>query len=89
MTNINLILIDKLKIDTSFIDGIPDNSYDVALTKIIIQTGKILGMKLIAEGVETKEQKDFVFENGVDYIQGYFYSKPITADEVKKKYFNK
>ena len=79
--------IDKLKIDKTFIDGIPNNSLDVALTKIVIQTGKILGMKLIAEGVETKEQRDFVFENGVDYIQGYFYSKPIPSKEIEEKYF--
>ena len=79
--------IDKLKIDKSFIDGIPEDKDDVALTKIIIEVGKILGMKLIAEGVETEEQKDFVFENGVDYIQGYFYSKPLPKDEIEKKYF--
>ena len=79
--------IDKLKIDKSFIDGIPNNKNNVALTKIIIQVGKILNLKLIAEGVETKEQRDFVFENGVDYIQGYFYSKPLPKDEIEKKYF--
>ncbi len=80
--------IDKLKIDKSFIDGIPDDKNDVALTKIVIQTGKILNLSLIAEGVETKKQKDFVFENGVDYIQGYYYSKPLPANEIEKKYFN-
>ena len=79
--------IDKLKIDKTFIDGIPKDSLDVDLTKVVIQTGKILGMKLIAEGVETKEQRDFVFENGVDYIQGYYYSKPIPPEQIEKKYF--
>ena len=88
LVKLKTLPIDKLKIDKSFIDGIPKDKNDVALTKIVIQTGKILNMKLIAEGVETKEQKDFVFENGVDYIQGYFYSKPLPAAEMEKKYFS-
>jgi len=79
--------IDKLKIDKSFIDGVPDNKDDVALTEIIIQTGKILHLKLIAEGVENEKQKDFVFEKGVDYIQGYYYSKPLPAQKIEEKYF--
>ena len=79
--------IDKLKIDKSFIDGIPNDESDVALTKIIIEIGKILNMKLIAEGVENIQQKDFVFNNKVEFIQGYFYSPPLPADEIEKKYF--
>ena len=79
--------IDKLKIDKSFIDGVPDNKDDVALTEIIIQTGKILNLKLIAEGVEDERQKDFVFEKGVDYIQGYYYSKPLPAQKIEENYF--
>ena len=88
-TKLKTLPIDKLKIDKSFIDGIPDNPHDVALTKIIIQTGKILGMKLVAEGVEREVQKDFVFENGVDYIQGYFYCRPLPSDEIEKICFKK
>ena len=87
LTKLKTLPIDKLKIDKSFIDGIPDNAHDVALTKIIIQTGKILNMKVIAEGVENEIQKDFVFENGVDYIQGYFYSKPIPSQKIEENYF--
>ena len=79
--------IDKLKIDKSFIDGIPKDKNDIALTKIVIETGKILNMKLIAEGVEEKEQKEFVFKNNVDYIQGYFYSKPLPAQKIEENYF--
>ncbi len=79
--------IDKLKIDKSFIDGVPDNKDDVALTEIVIQTAKILNLKLIAEGVEDERQKDFVFEKGVDYIQGYYYSKPLPAQKIEENYF--
>jgi len=79
--------IDKLKIDKSFIDGIPNDKSDVELTQIIINVGKILNFKLIAEGVETKEQKEFVITHGVDLIQGYYYSKPLPPEEIEKKYF--
>ena len=85
LTKLKEFPIDKLKIDKSFIDGVPNNKDDVALTKIAIEVGKILNYKLIAEGVENKIQRDFIFENGVDYIQGYFYSKPLPADEVVKR----
>ena len=85
LTKLKQFPIDKLKIDKSFIDGIPENKNDVALTKIVIEIGKILNYKLIAEGVENKVQKDFVFENGVDYIQGYYYSKPLPPNEVEKR----
>ena len=85
LTKLKEFPIDKLKIDKSFIDGIPENKNDIALTKIVIEIGKILNYKLIAEGVENKIQKNFVFENGVDYIQGYYYSKPLPANEVEKR----
>jgi len=55
----------------------------MAITKSIIALGKSLNMELIAEGVETKEQKDFVVANGCENIQGYYYSKPIPANEVQ------
>ncbi|MFT5662321.1 MAG: EAL domain-containing protein (putative c-di-GMP-specific phosphodiesterase class I) [Sulfurimonas sp.] len=45
-----------------------------------------LNLKVIAEGVETKEQRDFLVENGCSSIQGYFYSKPIPAQEIKKMF---
>jgi len=79
--------IDKLKIDKSFVDGIPKDKNDMSLIEVVIQTGKIFNMKLIAEGVETKEQKDFIFQNNVDYIQGYFYSKPLPSEKIEENYF--
>jgi len=87
LVKLKTLPIDKLKIDKSFIDGIPKDKNDIALTKIVIETGKILNMKLIAEGVEEKEQKEFVFKNNVDYIQGYFYSKPLPAQKIEENYF--
>jgi len=76
--------LDKLKIDQSFIRDIPSDEDDMAITKAIIALGKSLNLKLIAEGVETVEQKDFITENGCDFIQGYFYSRPLPANEMEE-----
>jgi diguanylate cyclase (GGDEF)-like protein len=75
--------IDKLKIDQSFVREIPDDEEDSAIVKAIIAMAKSLGMATIAEGVETQEQKEFLYANGCESIQGYFYSKPIPAKEME------
>ena len=75
--------LDKLKIDQSFVRDIPQDEEDIAITKAIIALGKSLKFTLIAEGVETQEQKDFMIENGCDLMQGYFFSKPIPALEIE------
>ena len=74
--------INKLKIDQAFVQNIPDDEEDSAITKAIIALAKSLNLRVIAEGVETKEQKDFMVENGCENIQGYFYSKPIPANQL-------
>jgi len=74
--------LDKLKIDQSFIRDIPEDEDDMAITKAIIALGKSLNLKLIAEGVETKAQKDFLIESGCDMIQGYYYSRPLPVNEI-------
>jgi len=76
--------LDKLKIDQSFIRDIPSDEDDIAITKAIIALGKSLNLKLIAEGVETVEQRDFIIENGCEFIQGYFYSRPLPANEMEE-----
>jgi len=76
--------LDKLKIDRSFIQEIPHHEDDIAITKAIIALGKSLNLKLIAEGVETQEQKDFLVRNECDFIQGYYYSKPITSEDMRQ-----
>ena len=76
--------LDKLKIDQSFIRDIPEDEDDMAITRAIIALGKSLNLKLIAEGVETQEQRDFLEATGCDYIQGYFYSRPIPEDEIEE-----
>ena len=70
----------KLKIDRSFIKDLPDDKDDQAIAKAIIALGKTLELEVLAEGVETEAQKAFLIENGCDSMQGYLFSKPMTAD---------
>ncbi len=72
---------DILKIDRSFVRDITTDPDDAALCEAIIAIADSLGMKVVGEGVETKQQLDFLFSRGVDYIQGYYFSKPLTADD--------
>lgn len=76
--------IDKLKIDQSFIRDLPEDEEDASITKAVIALSKSLNLRVIAEGVETKEQKEFLIENGCNNIQGYFYGKPMPANEMEK-----
>ena len=81
--------INKLKIDRSFIRDIPADKEDCAITKAIIALAKSLNLDIIAEGVETIEQKEFVLNNGCKNIQGYLYSKPMPVDEMEVYLQNK
>lgn len=72
--------LDKLKIDQSFIRDLDVD--DKAIAKAIIGLGESLNLKIIAEGVETKEQLEFLQQNRCHYIQGYFYSRPIPAEQM-------
>ncbi|MDK9694182.1 MAG: EAL domain-containing protein [Sulfurimonas sp.] len=76
--------IDKLKIDKSFVDGLPENEEDVSIARAIIALAHSLKLSVIAEGVENAEQKEFLAQNGCDFIQGYYYSKPIPSDEMEE-----
>ena len=74
--------INKLKIDRSFIKDLPADNDDAAITKTIIDLCNNLNLKVIAEGVETNEQKEFVLKHGCKFIQGYFYSRPLPISEM-------
>ena len=75
--------INKLKIDQSFIKDIPKDKDDMAITKSIISLSKNLNLSIIAEGVETLAQKDFLIKNGCKYIQGYIYAKPMESIDIE------
>ncbi len=76
--------IDYLKIDRSFVSHLAIGHNDLALCEAIIVMAHKLDIKVIAEGVETAEQRDLLAAAGCDYAQGYLYSKPIPADEFEK-----
>jgi diguanylate cyclase (GGDEF)-like protein len=74
--------INKLKIDQSFVRDLPHDEEDAAISKAIVALGQSLNLEIIAEGVETKDQKEFLINNGCENIQGYYYSKPLPAQEI-------
>lgn len=74
--------LNKLKIDRSFVIDLPHDEEDAAISKAIIALGKSLNFTLIAEGVETIEQRDFLVMSGCTNIQGFLYSPPVPADKI-------
>lgn len=71
--------VDKLKVDQSFIRDIPDNTDSVAIVSAILAMGHELKIKTLAEGVETVEQLEFLKSKGCNYVQGYYFSKPLES----------
>ena len=75
--------INRLKIDRSFVRDVPDDDEDVAIVKAIIALAESLKLDIIAEGVETSEQKEFLMANHCTNVQGYYYYQPLSVDEMK------
>ncbi|MFT2109920.1 EAL domain-containing protein [Marinomonas sp. 2405UD68-3] len=73
---------DVLKIDRSFIDGITTDNFDHDVAKAIIALAASMSMKVVAEGVETKEQWAMLKQFGCDYLQGYYFYRPMMCDQV-------
>lgn len=86
LSQLKQLPIHKLKIDRAFVKDLPGSSDDVAITKAIISMAKSMNLKVIAEGVETQEQYAFLADLGCDEVQGYFFSKPLPADEFERLY---
>jgi len=72
--------IDCVKIDASFIRGIPVDASDVAITETVIAMSRSLGLKVVAEGVETRDQAKFLEQRGCDEMQGFYFSRPLPAE---------
>ncbi len=73
--------IDILKIDRSFVSNVTDDANNAAIASSIVALGHTLGLNVIGEGVESAEQRDFLVAEGCDEAQGYFYSRPLPADD--------
>ena len=73
--------LDLLKIDQGFIRDIPHSADDMTISSSVIALGHAMGLKVLAEGVETQEQLSFLQQKGCDYFQGYFCSRPLPAED--------
>jgi diguanylate cyclase (GGDEF)-like protein/PAS domain S-box-containing protein len=72
--------VQKVKIDGSFVQDITQDPDDAAIVKAVINLGHSMNLEVVAEGVETEEQLEFLRAEGCDIIQGYYYSRPVDAD---------
>jgi diguanylate cyclase (GGDEF)-like protein/PAS domain S-box-containing protein len=84
LSNLKRLPLDKIKIDQSFVRDLPDDLDDAAIANAIYAMAGSLGFSVIAEGVETQAQADFLSVMGCKEAQGYLYSKPVTATEFSK-----
>ncbi|MCQ4272547.1 EAL domain-containing protein [Pseudomonas kuykendallii] len=74
--------VHKLKIDQGFVAGLPDESEDMAITRAVIALAGSLGLKVLAEGIETPEQAAFLLEHHCDLGQGYWFGRPVPAEKL-------
>ena len=80
---LNRFPIDTVKIDRSFISCLPDSHSDAQITSAVIALGHSLGLAVIAEGAETQAQIDFLRKERCDEVQGYFFSRPLSAGDMR------
>ena len=84
MNHLKQLPVDRIKIPMPFVHGIDMGPKDQAITKSIIVLAKSLGLSVIAEGVETKTQNDFLLQKMCDEIQGFYYYKPMCSSDFEK-----
>jgi diguanylate cyclase (GGDEF)-like protein/PAS domain S-box-containing protein len=82
LTRLQRLPADKLKIDQSFVQRLPDDENDAAIARSIIALGAKMRFTILAEGVETEAQRDFLLAEGCDQAQGYWFGRPVPAAEL-------
>ena len=84
MSYLKTFPVSSLKLDRSFIRDLPASSQDAAITKAIIAMAQSLNMETVAEGIETREQGDFLRAHGCDKAQGFYFSKPLPSPQMRE-----
>ena len=79
-----LLPIDRIKIDMQFIRSIEESEKDKAITEVIINLAKSLGLGVVAEGVETANQLEFLEMKKCDEVQGYYYYRPGPVEDIEE-----
>lgn len=83
LSRLKKLPIDRLKLAMEFVHNIDKSNKDQALVKVIIELSRNMNLNLIAEGVETREELEYLINNGCTEIQGYYYFKPITVEAIE------
>lgn len=89
LANLQLLPVDKVKIDISFIRNITKNEHDATIVVGIIEMAHKLGLRVVAEGVETEDQLMYLLEHHCDIMQGYHFSRPMAAEDFEALLVNR
>lgn len=89
LSYITQLPIDELKIDRSFVSNLHENAQNKAMVSSILNLAKTFDLSIVAEGVESSDQMDFLSENQCDILQGYYFSKPLSEQEFEAFFLDK
>jgi EAL domain-containing protein (putative c-di-GMP-specific phosphodiesterase class I) len=83
LSHLKRLPIDAIKIDRSFIRDLISDSDDAAIVTAMLAMGRTMGMKVVAEGVMTRQQADFLVTKGCDQLHGFYFCPPVSADDLE------
>ena len=88
LSRLKTLPVSRIKIDRSFVSGLPDDTDDCAITLSIIGLARGLGLSVVAEGVETEAHEHWLLEQGCQYFQGYLYSRPLPLQACRESFLH-